>query len=37
MFVARLKIDAHAQWGRRLEQIVLSGSSYWNIPGLSQD
>ena len=25
------KIDAHAKWGKDLEPLVVSGSSYWNI------
>lgn len=31
-FFAKLsKIDAHAQWGKQLEPLVVSGSSCWKI------
>ena len=25
------KIDAHAKWGKDLEPLVVSGTSFWNI------
>ncbi|WP_378944723.1 hypothetical protein [Mesorhizobium sp. ANAO-SY3R2] len=37
-FFAKLsKIDAHAHWGKQLEPMVVSGSSYWNIYRVVED
>lgn len=37
MFAKISKIDAHAKWGKQLEPLVVSGSSYWNIYRVIQD
>ncbi|MEJ6781929.1 hypothetical protein [Aminobacter sp. Piv2-1] len=37
MFAKVSKIDAHAQWGKKLEPLVVSGSSYWNIYRVVED
>lgn len=37
-FFAKLsKMDAHTKWGKHLEPMVVSGSSYWNIYRVVQD